>query len=61
MQEIPLFDEFGFKPSMPFKIPNWVWILLAFVVGGTISYLAFKPKKEKDIKPLDSNSAKAIA
>lgn len=63
MQEIPFFDEFGFKPSVPLKVPNWVWILLAFVVGGAISYLAFKPKKEiaEVKKSLDPNSGKAIS
>ena len=49
MEGIPVFDEFGFSPTSTFKIPTWVWILLAFILGGVVA-LIFTSEEEKVIR-----------
>ena len=61
MQEMPFFDEYGFKPSVPFKIPTWFWVVLAFVIGGAFAYFVFKPEEEKKKEVLNPNSINGVA
>ena len=54
MEGIPVFDEFGFSPTSPFKIPTWVWILLAFILGGVVALICTS-EEEKVIRVQESN------
>ena len=52
MECIPVFDEFGFSPTSTFKIPTWVWILLAFILGGVVALICTS-EEEKVIRVQD--------
>ena len=51
MEKIPVFNEYGVILNKPSKIPAWVWYVVAFVVGGFLTYLFLSPKKEKEQEP----------
>ena len=55
MQNIPVFDEFGFMPSPPSisaKFPTWGWIIIGVFIGGLLSFFIFKPKEKKINEPV---------
>ena len=60
MEGIPVFDEFGFSPTSTFKIPTWVWILLAFILGGVVALICTS-EEEKVIRVQEPESNKKIA
>ena len=47
MDNMPVFNEFGFIQTMTRKISNWVWFLLAAVISGIVSFWYLKTKAEK--------------
>lgn len=60
MNTIPIFDEFGFKPATPFKIPAWAWVAITIVICAIISFLVFKAKEEKKVDEDKSSKSPLI-